>query len=430
VQTVVETPIRGLLRSAREMTEIYEKVTEKTFRNLNPQASNTVGINAWETAEPFPTYTNVPYEDRLTGKKNPHHRTQIIWGRNATTAMNATETTFDHVEHGRFTVKGYSTAAMLPTQRAKTIIVGSSSIPSTQITDHVSFYTGNAANMAAGTWYKKVRNAMSGFKGSVFTAESRQAKRMMCDRANRMLSMIPPFQRRLRKSWVKSRTKRGKLKTLSNSWLELQFGWLPLASDIEDLYKVLQNPRGEFKFIKAYGVDGDVTPITYGTNGTGYARCELRTWYSYWAQTMYHGKVRTRDTPAGSRLLDFGLGVREFLPTLWEVIPWSFAIDYFTNISEIVDAISYRTVEVHWVNRTDTLTRTWKRHGTYSVQSNLYSPTILENVPMKLEVTRKSVGRIVQVDVPVPTLTFQIPNLKQFVNLAALAVSRRLRLAY
>lgn len=412
------------------MPELYARVENKTHRNKNPTDTNLVGVGAHGGLEGVPGYTPILYQDRLDGKKNPYHRTQIIRGENACTDMSANSVVFESLEYGYHSVIGYTTQQRLPQYEAKSVKDGLSNVPSSVITTHVAFYTGNAVSHAAGDWYARVRNAMSGFKGSVFAAESREAKRMMCVRANKMLSMIGPFQRRLRKSWVKSRTKRGKLKTLANSWLELQFGWLPLASDIEDLYKALHNPRPMYKRVVAYGNDGYSEPIQYGVAGSGYTSTQMLTWNDYWCQVKYQGLVRVRDSPSGSRLLDFGLGVREFLPTVWEVIPWSFAIDYFTNVSEIVNAISYRSVYVPWVNQTTTMTRTWNRTGRCRVTGNLFYAQTLQDIPMNLRVTRKRVLRYAQVEVPMPTLTFQLPKLKQFVNLAALAVSKRLRLAY
>jgi hypothetical protein len=45
-----------------------------------------------------------------------------------------------------------------------------------------------------------------------------------------------------------------------------------------------------------------------------------------------------------------GLDVRSFVPTLWELIPYSWAIDYFTNIGDIVYGASYGGCDVMWAS--------------------------------------------------------------------------------
>jgi len=50
----------------------------------------------------------------------------------------------------------------------------------------------------------------------------------------------------------------------------------------------------------------------------------------------------------------FGFQPSEFLPTAWELLPWSFLADYFSNIGDCLTAWSTVTdkVEVAYINRT------------------------------------------------------------------------------
>jgi hypothetical protein len=148
---------------------------------------------------------------------------------------------------------------------------------------------------------------------------------------------------------------------------------------------------------------------------------------------MYSGVIRCRDaTQVGSLRRDFGLTVREFLPTAWEVLPWSFAIDYFTNVSEIVDAVSYRDVEIVWAKKTVRRERSRRSSpGAVYAFNNLGSSfKLLTNIPSKWYEKDIRTDRTAISTVEIPPLRFELPGLKQTINLAALAVSRRLRLAY
>jgi len=256
---------------------------------------------------------------------------------------------------------------------------------------------------------------------------------MMYDRASKMLTMIPPFQDLLRKRWVRSRTKRGKLKTLSNSWLELQFGWLPLASDIEDAYEVLSEPRPQMKYVSAKGGHWAQEYESSGSESYGIGRLDSTVRITTDYLIKHVGSVRRTESAAPCALLDFGISTREFLPTLWEVLPWSFLQDYFSNIGQVINAISYATVKLNWSCTTITQRRTITMVGQGMkgiVPSDAAFCTIDIDVPSQLVCEAKRVDRFPQVNIPVPDITFHLPKPKQVLNIAALAISRRLRLAY
>jgi len=49
----------------------------------------------------------------------------------------------------------------------------------------------------------------------------------------------------------------------------------------------------------------------------------------------------------------YGFGSwREALPVVWELIPYSFLVDYFSNIGQIIDSYSTQLGGVMWINGT------------------------------------------------------------------------------
>lgn len=287
---------------------------------------------------------------------------------------------------------------------------------------------GRASNDASGAFYRSARNAMSTFKGSVFASEFREARRMMWTRATKMIAMIDPHQRRLKRRWYGKGSKRARLKALSDSWLELQYGWLPLASDIEDAYKVLHNPTPRYKRVKGVGTEKAQISRSDNTFGQAGSNCVVTDNESTSVEYKYYGEVQARAYGQSSASLDFGFGVREFLPTAWEIIPWSFAVDYFTNVSDIINGLSYCTADFSWLALTVRRTRKRTRTMQYGIGQQYFNVKQFVNIPSFSSGEVTEFVRVPVQHVPIPTLSWQLPGLKQSLNLAALAVSRRLRL--
>jgi hypothetical protein len=432
---MVEAP-KGLLRSFCYMTETQNKSTPRGAYVQQGSSTSASGPDAWTAPFSAPNMLRVSWTDALNGSKNARWRYQVRNGFSATTTMNASRKTVMS-SPGRFAINyGIPQINPNPSGRRRTMVTGCPGIDSSFFNvNTIGVSNSSAVSNAASLWYQAARDKMSRFKGMTFLAEAPEAKRMMFDRASKMITAIPTFQNRLRKRWVRSRTKRGKLKTLSDSWLELQFGWLPLASDIEDAYETIQSPGMQDAFVVAEANSESLESFDSSQSLSPTMCLSITDKTFAVGSCKYYGVIRCRGEPSGSKLLDFGLGVREFLPTLWEVIPWSFAIDYFTNVNEIVNAASYATVEKRWLSRVDRFRRSRERHVHSPVFNYATSPgslfvEVTDAVPSSVKVEAEQVFRYPAQSVPIPSFHWEIPSPKQFLNLAALAVSRRLRLAY
>jgi hypothetical protein len=87
----------------------------------------------------------------------------------------------------------------------------------------------------------------------------------------------------------------------------------------------------------------------------------------------YRGDVtRTGDPGSYTRLAELaGFGWKEFLPSVWNLLPWSFLVDYFVNVGDILAAATTCTDGVMWVNKT---TRKVRRE-TRQAKAWLVAPT-------------------------------------------------------
>jgi hypothetical protein len=376
---------------------------------------------------PLTQYVTRSWTNSRSGTSFPRWRAKVKAHENATTTMTANKIEIEATPGFFYAKTKFPNGNPLSTGQFQGMSCG---LPSTTNFLSTDIFSGSAANDAAGVWYSKVRNKMASMKGLVFAGESPEAKRMMFDRASKMIAMIDPHQRRLKKRWRGKGSKRAKLKLLSDSWLELQFGWLPLASDIEDAYHTLQNPVPMFKRVKAYGNYGYALPCSpTSVQGSGINRIEGTVSETHFTQVKFYGEIVARTTNQVEPLQDFGLGVREFLPTLYEILPWSFAFDYFTNIGTIVSSLSYATVVNNWVAQD--VIRQKQRKATATGDAfvqNGQTKEVFVNISSSYSMTASDITRSPVTNVPIPSLSFKLPNMWQVLNLTALAASRRLRL--
>lgn len=153
-------------------------------------------------------------------------------------------------------------------------------------------------------------------------------------------------------------------KFLADTWLEAQFGWLPLMSDVEDGARALaewhrrQGLRPTTIWISGKGSAGPILESSSFSpsnvvSGTIAITSRINTEVS--GNVRYYGKLEVSNaSTAGDLVSLFGLTptLENFAPTAWELIPYSFLVDYFTNIGDIINARSVNLSGLKWVTKT------------------------------------------------------------------------------
>lgn len=120
-------------------------------------------------------------------------------------------------------------------------------------------------------------------------------------------------------------------RTSANLFLECHFGWSPLVSDIYSGMEVLTS---EFKPHVATGRGtGSVTrkysepPPMWGYGST----------WNYTCRRKYSAEVSVSNPNVA---LANQLGLLNPIATLWELVPYSFVVDWFTNVGQILSSWS------------------------------------------------------------------------------------------
>jgi hypothetical protein len=291
-----------------------------------------------------------------------------------------------------------------------------------------------ADNTALMAFTQKAQQAYTALQGGVVLGEIAETLHMLRRPAQGFRRGLDDFFRDLRRK--RKGSSRQRLRALSDSWLEHSFGWQPLLHDIEDAGAALERIKlrlSERKFIKAVGksqLEGGQS-VTIGSMNGAHTFVKTDRQYSE-AIVVYRGTVVL---PIGDRALfarqNLGFTLGNFVPTLWELVPYSFLVDYFTNIGEILTAWSSWDINWGWKNRTQILRRCREAQTGGFVSFN-YNPDWYDiekrlSSPCTSKTETRDVSRAVYSGSMIPDFRFEIPGISslKWLNLAALASSRR-----
>lgn len=119
-------------------------------------------------------------------------------------------------------------------------------------------------------------------------------------------------------------------KTAASRWLELQYGWLPLMSDIRDAQTVLHQAMNKLLLVTGRGKGS----FSSGSSWK-YDKYDFDLEMQGSAKSHLTAKV---DSPLWHNLDSAGL--INPLSVAWEVVPWSFAIDWFVPVGATLEALT------------------------------------------------------------------------------------------
>lgn len=194
-------------------------------------------------------------------------------------------------------------------------------------------------------------------------------------------------------------TSRSTTRNLADDNLKAQFGLLPIVSDMKDFYTSLRDHK---KILAQYARDSGrpvhrtyrfpvvetttMDPITGIDNGpwphqtTDYFQAKGSRFYTETTTTerwfsgsfVYHRAGGTSQWNTilqkyqdMNHLLGTGIGPG----TVWSVLPWSWAVDWFTNVGDVMNNIQMMMndgliMDYGYVMETLTSKKVWERHGT------------------------------------------------------------------
>lgn len=374
-----------------------------------------------------------------TGADNPLYKSLISQGSEATNDLLVTNQTV-HYKPGRLSAVWIDRVyqPQRTGQKISTTIfdnwtpAGHTQTPST-------LFESSVANRALIGIIKKIRkHETSDFSGPTFVGELRETIAMIRSPLKSLRTKTGLFTD-LHMRILRDKQAKGKRfkpdpwrKVLSDTYLEWTFGAQPLISDIgaiADIYLEMkaQGFRNGLKRL-SYRFSDDTSSAedpgyVSGWNGVGITVPITQVVHarSSWQYVVWIDQSLIFNDGAVGFLSDAAkFDLSEIVPTAWELMPWSFLIDYFTNIGDVLGCtFNYnRNVAFAKLTRFNTVTRYHVPGVPKSAEPKIYVPeefTPWEYTSQYTRVQRTKVNRL-----GFPQLDVNLPSVGQTTNIAAL----------
>jgi len=237
--------------------------------------------------------------------------------------------------------------------------------------------------------------------------------------------------------------RRALMDALTGTYLEWKFGVQPTLLDLQDANRALLRQSGHLLTrTEIHGraewnqqipdsavyedsnwvLSGLLVPLGPTSNGriTARRKVEIKGKVSFTACVGY-----PEHEPSLSR--EFGFTPENFIPSLWELFPWSWALDYALNVDDYLSAYTASYADILWVNRavTTLVTETWVDCGISGLpasSANFQQLGSLVVSPSIVEIETQTYARA-----PIeataanfsPVFHFSVPSAVQMLNLAS-----------
>lgn len=388
------------------------------------------------------TYANLICTSTKTGVSNPRYRQLIASGRNATTSFNASRQYAEGMNSG-FVQTIYDAFSCTNFYRGRTIdwvegdlFEGTSSFPG----DPASLGSTEADLQARMEFFKKYHRIRRSFQAGVFFGELAESIRMIRRPGSALRQRIDTYYGAAKERLRRERTSNSKRKALAGTWLEYSYGWKPLVSDVDSAAETLASIGFKRKTapIVSWGEVKTSTPLTVFHGGDNDALCEIGRQLHSRVKVRFLGAVNMEADGTNRQHHRWGLAPEDFVPTIYNLIPYSFLVDYFSNLGDLIEATCTRNLVFGW--KCQTLIQ--ENEIRISYIKNEYSPTFCPSSSTKTTVLSQvatypgwKIGwRKVQRSNPlspsvsVKDLRLRIPGVEspsKWLNIAALASLRR-----
>lgn len=210
----------------------------------------------------------------------------------------------------------------------------------------------SAYEIALGNMLENANQLASPLKGGIFLGELDKTLNMIRRPAS---ALRDSFSLYLNKAFLIRRRRVRPLRVLADTYLEYLHGWRPLMYDIKAACQAYKDLEATSEYGRAFGKGSNSsstvkksTSVVY-TSQPVFVDIETKTVTS--SSCKFVGVCRyaydgIQAAPATRLQRLAGFRWEEFVPTLWELLPYSWVVDYFTNVGTILNG--YHALNFAW----------------------------------------------------------------------------------
>jgi hypothetical protein len=290
-----------------------------------------------------------------------------------------------------------------------------------------TFNSNVAINRSLVKLYEDLASQETYFKGLVFSGELKESLSMIRHPARALRRGVSAYLSRLRSRGPRLPYAK-RLSFVRDTWLEYSFGWRPLVADIDNAMTAIQKNgalKPMFRMCRgSFRSDELMQRTTFDYNPTTSLRLQGFINDTELCVAKHYGVYHSQ-SPTTSVAHRYGFSFSEFLPTLWELMPYSFLVDYFTNIGGILEALSYRNLGIGFVSQTlyrQGLRELVDMRVVVQDPPPGYKMVYWKASPGSYAAKQVQIQRTPNVGLQIPGLTLKVPgNWSQWTNIAALS---------
>jgi len=438
--------VRNLHLQASTVTEditLGEPYSKSRFKSFSHQRNETYqhftdGVQDQDqkfASNPITYFTQLCTSN---GSKNPHWKEQVRNAQNATTVLSGVDCSDDPrpYVHSEYDYEFRSSTFSPQSIRHKGEYYGHPCVLPIPLGPHVPASTvTQVTNRCIMKFLDECNKVTSTFEAGQDFGEYKETLNGIRHPLDSLRKSILSYFGALTKARHKYRRDRPSLKkVLSDTYLEFHFGWQPLADDIAQY--IADIGRFRFPIVPVHAsasvpYEGDTgsndLPLVFHP---GRLKQSYRTTYRFTVKIK--GAVKSGATNGQiSRAASLQLTPEFWLPTAWDLLPYSWMADYFINIGDIIKAATFCYGKIAWSSistRDEATAETDNVNVVPPSPPNGYRLIVNNNSfgGGRAKVFRKVITRnIVNQATLIPEVQFSIPTSKYaYFNMAAVFLQR------
>lgn len=407
--------------------------SEKSRRqSVHQYALRHSGVNCSVviTDPPYAYSSYDAFSRTRSGGPVPNYRARISMALDATGAysVDATRTQYGHGE----VYTEWTTTCGGKKNRDSDNVTGCMDLPTFGTFVDFTSKVNQARNDAFGRFWSQASSMES--RGSTFLGELRETVGMLRNPFQGTRKLLDGYFSTLRKNskYIRRLTPQAKRRYLASQYLELQFGWIPLIQDTKDILDsaIRISNEVELASLRSYS---EISSSS--STGTTLSPVVNYTQLYRSSRTRQHARVTCRgaykltrysESPIQAVRDNLGLLPSGFIPTVWELIPYSFAIDYFANIGDIISAACTCRGNIAWSCTSQVIEESQETNYSICTPAALSSVSLAGYAVGYHSPAQRTRYRFTRsAGVPTPSFQVSLPGFKQSLNLSALLAQWR-----